>query len=225
MTIHDDGSLTKSDMELFQMHLPRCRVIVRSEADQRMDDVLRGYPRCQRMRRALRFHCALKLFDPWVYSPTDVIVLMDSDILFFRRPHELLECAEKGKACFNADYQDAYAVRTGEIRHRMGIDVLDRVNAGLLVLEREKFDLDLVEQYFTTFPAPIHDLNRHEQTLYALLLSQAGAHRLSKVYQISKQPIEAATVSHHFVSDGSRLHFSTRGLKTLRRRGVLAAIS
>jgi hypothetical protein len=33
------------------------------------------------------------------------------------------------------------------------------------------------------------------------------------------QPITDETISHHFVNDGSRLHFSTRGVRTLRRRG------
>lgn len=190
-----------------------------------MDHVLRGHSQCQRMRRMRNFYCALKLFDPWVYSSADVIVLMDSDILFFRRPNELLECAGESKACFNADYQNVYAMETEKIRHCMGIDVLNKVNAGLMVLGREQYDLSLIEQYFSAFQTPIYNPNKHEQTLYALLLTQARAHRLSKVYQISKQPIVNSTVSHHFVTDGSRLGFSTRGIKILRQRGVLEAIS
>jgi hypothetical protein len=41
-------------------------------------------------------------------------------------------------------------------------------------------------------------------------------HSSPKIYQISKDPITAKTVSHHFVSDGSRGTFYTIGLRTLK---------
>jgi hypothetical protein len=225
ITIHDDGSLTEADIELLEAHLSRCRVIARLEADERMDDVLKGHPRCRQMRREPRFYCALKLFDIWVYSRSDSVVAIDSDILFFQRPRELLECIQTDRPCFNSDFQNAYATTPEKLRRRMGIEVRDRVNAGLFALPRRGFDLDLLERYFASFPKPIPELNRHEQTAYALLLSRAGAQRLSDRYQISQQPLRAETVSHHFVSNASRIHFFTRGLKALRRSGVVAAMS
>ena len=224
ITIHDDGSLTKADGTLLQAHLPGCRVIPKEEADRRLDDVLRGHPRCRQMRQARGFHTARKLFDPWAYCSHDALVIMDSDILFFRRPQQLLEHADRGKACFGSDYQNAYAVETGEIRRRLGVEVLDRINSGLLVLGRNDYDLDLIEDFFGVFPETAADQLWLEQTLYALLLSRAAAQRLDPAYQISSQPIEAATVSHHFVSDGSREHFSTRGVEALRQRGFPLAI-
>lgn len=221
ITIHDDGSLTKSDKCLLRQSLARCAVIDRTDADRRLDRTLAAYPYSRQMRQKRRFYCSLKLFDPWVYSAYDVVVLLDSDILFFRRPNELLERAARGAACFNSDYQSAYAVERDEIWRRLGVKVLDKFNAGLLVLARRDYDLDLVENYFASFFSASTDLNRHEQTAYAILLSRCGAHRLSGNYQISKQAIGSETVSHHFVNDGSRLHFSTRGVRTLRRRGFL----
>jgi hypothetical protein len=221
ITIHDDGSLTEQDKRLLQHSLARCRVIDRADADRKLDRALESYPQSRRMRQAPGFYCSLKLFDPWVYSARDVVVLLDSDILFFRRPRELLECAAEGAACFNSDYQSSYTVRGEEVRRRLGIEVLENVNAGLVVMARRDYDLDLVESYFATFASAIPNLNRHEQTAYAILLSRCGAHRLSEAYQISSQPIGPKTVSHHFVNDGSRLHFSTRGVRTLRRRGIL----
>jgi len=176
------------------------------------------------MRRNREFYCALKLFDPQVYALSDVIVLVDSDILFFQRPAELLCCARRGLPCFNSDYQDAYAVPAEELRRRFNIDVLSKVNAGLSVLRRADYDLDLMEKYFECFSSSTSRVNRHEQTLNALLLSRAGAHRLSKAYQISRQRIGAATVSHHFVNDGSRLRFYTSGIKRLRQRAIFASV-
>ena len=225
LTIHDDGTLTLRDKELLRSHLDRCTVIDKSEADETMNEVLRDYPLCRLMRARSEFYCALKLFDPSVYTPTDVIVLVDSDILFFQHPSELLHYARCGIPCFNSDYQDAYALPAKELRRRLNIDVFSTINAGLVVLRRADYDLNFMERYFTCFSSPIRDVNRHEQTLHALLLSRSGAHRLSDVYQISRQRITATTVSHHFVNDGSRLHFYTRGVRALKQCDMFATIA
>jgi hypothetical protein len=219
ITIHDDGSLTQDDVELLREQLPGCEVIPREEADRRVGDALRKYPLCRKMRPAPGFHCALKVFDPWVYSSHDAIVVMDSDILFFRRPEQLLEYAEQGRACFSSDYQNAYSVEIGEMKSRLGIEVFERINAGLFVLCRKDHDLDVLEGYFEAYPETDGHQIWLEQTLHALLLSRAGAQRLDPAYQISGQAIGAATVSHHFVTDGSRELFAARGLEVLRRRG------
>ncbi len=224
-TIHDDGTLTKNDKELLRNQLKPCTVIDKSESDKTMNETLRTYPHCRQMRAKSEFYCALKLFDPSVYTQTDVIVLIDSDILFFQRPSELINCVKRGKPCFNSDYQDAYAVPAEELRRRLNINVLSKVNAGLVVLRRVDYDLNFMERYFACFSSPIRDVNRHEQTLHALLLSRSEAHRLSNSYQISRQRISTTTVSHHFVNDGSRAYFYTKGVRKLKQPVMFTTIS
>ena len=219
--VHDDGSLTEQDKAALRNGLARCTVIDRADADQAVDRWLAAYPHSRQMRKAPSFYCALKLFDPWVYTTNDVVVLIDSDVLFFGAPDELLACAAAGTACFNSDYQNAYALGPADLERHFGMTLLDRVNAGLLVLGRRDYDLDLIERYFASVPLQIPNLNKHEQTVYAALLSRAGARRLSEAYQISSQTITAATVSHHFVDDGARSKFGAKGVRTLRRRGFL----
>ena len=64
-------------------------------------------------------------------------------------------------------------------------------------------------------------INRHEQTLNAILLSQANAARLSSAYQISRTPVTGGTVSHHFVNDGSRPAFYRVGMRRLVCSGFI----
>lgn len=216
--VHDDGSLTDEDEATLCAQVSNSTVIRRAEADRRVDAWLQRHPNCRRMRQERAFFCALKLFDPWCYAPHDVLLFLDGDVLFFKRPRELLEHADQGTACFGSDYQDAYAVSPSTLRERLGIDVLPHVNAGLMVLSRKHFDLAVAERYFEAFPSPV--TNRHEQTIYALLHSLAGATRLGPNYQISRRPIHPETVSHHFVSDGSRERFWITGARILFQRRV-----
>ena len=214
--LHDDGSLTDRDRERLAGHIAGCTIVSRREADVRAAAWLRNHPLCQRARATPGFYCALKLFDPWIYAPNNVILLLDSDVLFFRHPTELLTHLGNRSPCFGSDYQNAYSATPEELRQRLGFDILQAVNAGLVVMPKEVFDLDLIERYFATVLRPAE--NRDEQTICAVLLSRAGASRLDRTYQISIQSIEPETSSHHFVSDGSRPRFWTEGVRLLLQR-------
>ena len=211
--LHDDGSLTHRDRERLRGHIAGCTIVSRREADVRAAAWLRNHPLSQRARATPGFYCALKLFDPWIYTPKDVVLLLDSDVLFFRRPTELLTHLGNRAPCYGSDYQNAYSATPEELRQRLGFDIMQAVNAGLVVMPKEVFDLDLVERYFATALQPAE--NRDEQTICAALLSRAGASRLGRAYQISIQSIGTETVTHHFVSDGSRPRFWTHGVPWL----------
>jgi len=225
IVVHDDGTLTAEDRELFARHLERCVVVERFEADRILHDALEGFPLCRRMRARPDFHCALKLFDPAFFSSHPMTLLLDSDVLFFRRPSELLERISCGRPCFNSDYQDAYVASPEEVGVGMGIELIRRVNAGLVATRRSDLDLAFMEKYFELFASRPCDVNRHEQTLRAALLSRVGAERLPDSYQISKTELGPSTVSHHFVTDGSRPGFFLRGVRKLRKSGMVGEIS
>lgn len=224
ITIHDDGTLTAADKALLGDHLDRCHLVDKETADEKMAQFLEPFPLCRQMRRRAGFYCALKLFDPAVFASSETILLIDSDVLFFQMPSELIACVRQNRPCFSSDYQDAYAAPTEALHRHLGIEVLPRVNMGIAVMRRADYDLAAMERYFSLFPSEIRDVNRHEQTLYALLMSTHGAHRLGSAYQLSRQPITDATVSHHFVNDGSRMQLSTLGIRALRRTGMIDAI-
>jgi hypothetical protein len=229
LVIHDDGSLTPDSIDTLSRHFVDCRVVRRSDADREVARFLADRAHSRANRRKKDFYCALKLWDPLVSARSDKLLLLDSDVLFFREPTELLDHVTQGRPCFASDYQSAYARPIPELDAMFGVDVLDRVNAGVLFLDRGFYvdHLDLVEAYFETMDGlpPIEDVNRHEQTLNAILMSKCGAARLSSPYQIAKTPLTDETVAHHFVSDGSRRGFYERGLRRLRRRGFLAALA
>jgi|GEM_PF-2045534 len=221
--IHDDGTLTADDKKTLRRHLHHCTIVQKAEADARMHEILRDFPNCRRIRARPGFHCARKLFDPPVYATGEVMLLLDSDILFFRRPSELLDCAGRGRPCFNSDYQNAYSASIEDLSRALKIDMFPRVNAGMVILPKKLCDFSFMEEYFGIFSEPIKFINVHEQTLNAALLSRACARRLSDVYQISRTRLRPETVSHHFVNDGSRKLFYPRGIRTLLRRGAIPA--
>ncbi len=110
------------------------------------------------------------------------------------------------------------------------MDIEPAVNAGLFHISREDLvgSAELVEEYFSGIPAadPTHwSINRHEQTVNAILLTRANAVRLGDAHQISHTQVTERTVSHHFVNDGSRPEYFASGLHRLRANRFLERLA
>lgn len=230
LVIYDDGTLRQDSLEMISEHFVKCRIIPRERFHHDMEFFLQKHPASLEHSRIQAFYCALKLFGPMYYTQAKRFVYFDSDVLFFQKPYELLKHISSGRACYSSDYQDAYAHPVQFLNNLLSITMAHAVNAGLIHATKKDFscNLDLVETYFTKVP-PLDKtswaVNRHEQTLCAILLSKADALRLGDEYQISQQPVTDATVSHHFVNDGSRPNFYTVGLQRLKSTGFTKTLT
>lgn len=228
LVIYAGGPLSTKSEAILSEHFPTCRIIRRATFNQKMQVFLDNYKASLKHSIIPSFYCALKLFGPMYFTQADSILYVDSDVLFFRKPRELLTHIERQSACFNSDYQDAYAHPAALLNSLLPVRLEHGVNAGLFHISKNDLDgcRDLAEHYFTTVPEIDHqswEINRHEQTLNALLLSRANAGRLSADYQISRAPVTDSTASHHFVNDGSRPAFYRVGIRRLVSSGFLTA--
>lgn len=224
VVLHDDGSLTPEALRHLSEHLPGTIVVSPRQADERMHAVMAGYPACRTFRD--RLPLARKLFDFPAFAGGDRFLVLDSDVLFFRRPDEMLRLLESGEPFTMADYQDGYVFSRDQIAERYGVNVLPAVNTGVCCMTRDMCDYDLLDRCCRDLDAA--GLLSHgwaEQTLIAIMFSKPGRRmaRLSAAYGIAGQPIGPETVCHHFVNDGSRDLFYTRGIQRLRMTGFLAA--
>lgn len=227
LVVHDDGSLSEESFRLLEEHFPGCTVVRadQADADSRLREALHSLPLCELWRFRCDFQLARKLFDFACFSTEPFIVGIDSDILFFRKPVEILECARASAPFMSSDYQDAYEFDAPGL--------IPRLNTGLFGLRRDDFDFALVETLLRSSvdasPARRFEFWKGwlEQTLLACLFSRSPGRRVLELsrYQISSMLIGDETVSQHFVNDGSRSAFFSWGLRRLDEAGFLKAIS
>ena len=227
LVVHDDGSLSEDSVRRFQEHFPGCSVIraESADADARLRDALKSRPLCELWRFRCDFQLAKKLFDFPSLSTEPFIVGIDSDILFFRKPVEILEYSRASVPFMASDYQNAYDFDAP--------DLLPRLNSGLFGLRRDDFDFTLVETLLESSvdaaPARRFEFWKGwlEQTLLACLFSRSAGRRVLDLsrYQISSMLIGDETISQHFVNDGSRSAFFSWGLRRLDETGFLKAVS
>ncbi len=74
----------------------------------------------------------LKNFDTWHYAPHDRYIVIDSDIVFFRRPEKLMKWIADGDdtVWLMEDTNEKYALPREEIEAIMGLPLWRKVNSG-----------------------------------------------------------------------------------------------
>lgn len=200
LCIHEDGTLDPFALSSLQQHFPTARIIRRQEADQRLADELRGFPRSAQFRKANLL--ALKVFDFVAFLQADRMVLFDSDLLFFDEPAVYLSRLEDGNYrlnAFNADCDSAYTVDAEAVQTRLGFELLARVNSGFGIVHRDSIRLEWIEEFLALPGLTEGHFWRIEQTLYALCSSRYGAELLPQEYEVSLEAGIPPRIFRHYV--------------------------
>jgi hypothetical protein len=185
--IHVQGICTTAMKRRFRAHVPDARVITQEEADaQVLQALATHHRRLLEARRQSPF--MMKLIDPVVLASAERIVILDSDVLFFRDPRELRAHVEQAPAdlwLFQQDPASTYNVTEEVAASALGIRIPERVNSGIAVVPRSLVDLDLCERLLE-HPDVRRPSGWIEQTLFALCAGARGqVAYLSPSYSIS----------------------------------------
>jgi hypothetical protein len=144
---------------------------------------------------------ALRLFDFNFVSQSTKNLVLDADVLFFKKPQEIMEWAEE-----TADRNNLYSVEGHVPRRNSRYDVVgfDKklppptwANAGLLCFDKRSFRLDLIEQWIARDRELMHKHATFEQRMYNLLLQfRGGAGSLPDSYSFNYT--DGDSVATHF---------------------------
>jgi hypothetical protein len=184
LCIHEDGSLSPSAKAALRAHFPRARLIERAAADSVMKDRLREYPLSMEFRN--KNPLALKVFDFAEFLESPRMLLMDSDILFFSKPEDLLNRIEDEayqKTSLNRDWAMGYTIEPDQIQNLVEFPIVNRINSGLGLLHKKALDFATYER-FLAIPGVIGHHHRIEQTLIALACCRAGFEFLPEAYDV-----------------------------------------
>jgi hypothetical protein len=215
---HDDGSLQTRDIALLSYHFPGSKVVVQAEADRIIGEKLAPYPLTAEARRS--YVMMRKLVDLYYFSDQERVLYVDSDILFFQKPVQLLSQQEGN--LFNRDIKSHYLYPEADLSRFTGITVKERINAGLSSLDRAGIHPARIEELLGKIPLNEKLIfHRIEQTLVALLVSapqSPGVDYLDTAYDVSLTKPVYNAVCKHYVGV-IRQQFELEGLMFLLNEG------
>jgi len=221
--IVSDGGLDAAHRQLLESHLRGVRVAGSEEHDKAIDAKLSGYPLTRQLRR--EFVLARKLIDPCFVMPSRRYLVLDSDVLFFGAPMELIERLRDG-----ADGKNYFCRQEGceatfteeEGKRIVGKAVMPDCNSGVGVIEKESIDLETIERALEETEVLRRWRHVLEQSLYALLSTRQGFGFFPPTYQVDMggglPPRE--TVCSHYVAT-ARYRFYSAGIRWLEEEGFL----
>lgn len=147
VVLHDDGSLTKEDLPMLEK-IKNMTIIWREDADMKIKSFVDKHPNCKSYRLGdshINLWHKIKLFDYFYFSKTKKILGMDTDLLFLRKPENVIRLMNAETAFYFPDIQSAYCFNEPK-----DVKVLENVNTGLIYLPDESYyNMDAIEHALT----------------------------------------------------------------------------
>jgi hypothetical protein len=210
-TIFDDGAFTEESWTAFARVIPWARLVSSDEIEARLDAHLPAdrYPALR--GRRLAYPHLRKLTDVHVGGAGWKVVL-DSDMLFFRRPEALLGwLAAPDRPCCLVEAASAYGYSPALMRELARGEPPAQVNVGICGLKSDAIDWDRMEYCCREMLAREGSHYFQEQALTALLLEGQDCLRLGPPDYIVKPRLaegrRPTAALHHYVASSKRSYF------------------
>lgn len=220
--LHGDATLTKPDVMLWESKIGGMKVVLDDEAAGVAEEALRDFPRLGEFRA--KHVLARKLIDFHLYGNASHLLLLDSDILCFGVPTQLLSLLSTtatGLIRWNEDIRSSYSCSTQVASAILGTTFPERMNSGLVVMRRlgvrdfaqlEGWLSQLIDTHGVRITHPWL-----EQTLYACLAATwDGSGPLDEPYSMSGGSLRQGQVTRHYPGNAMiRPKFWTEGVVRL----------
>lgn len=208
--IHDDGSIDQKSARLLEGKFSNLKVFLRSEADEAILNKSNLSGKILNYRRT-GFPLILKLVDTILLSKASKSLIMDSDILFFNRPEEVINYIRPTGGSGDAGYDallwgmdkksyDLRIVRSDYLaKHQIVGSDAEFINVSFNIIERGSVTKEMLEEYFNNC---IADPKFYfvESCGWICLLGQLRFKLLPVQNYIVKGPIKTDTIGKHFTS-------------------------
>lgn len=182
VTVVDDGSMNREDIKFLKYYVKNIRFIGAKEADKRAKSYLKGKKLCfQYGKIGGHPYVRKSLFLP-ILSVSRKILLLDSDIIFFKKPTEIIDFfkGNNNLVIFMSDYQDAYSISGIEAKYFFNCKLIKKLNSGILGFNSKEIDLDLAEKFLKYWSNSYGRLFQM-QTFYSLLFSKKDKNKVVRL--------------------------------------------
>lgn len=208
--VFDDGQMDEATRAHLRAVVPWARFVDAHEIEGRLDRHLpearfpslrarrRGYPH---LRKLTDIHAGAQ----------GLRLVLDSDMLFHRRPDALIDWFAAPHPLYMQDVETAYGYPMPLMQALAGGPVPERVNVGLYALDSGALDWDRIEHWCRTMIEQVGPHYLQEQALTAMAFVGVSATALPRAdYVVLPSLAEGqkpAAVLHHYVAHSKRSYF------------------
>lgn len=209
--IYDDGTIDPTIAARFASLGPNIRIHYSAELRHRLDTEL-PIARFPTLReRWDNYPNIRKLIDVHLGSSGWKLVI-DSDLLFFRRPEALLQwAASPGCPLVATDCEESYGYSRSLMESLAGAPIPPLVNVGLCALQSDRLNWSELEQWTSELQRREKTNYYLEQALVAMLVARTRHIQVAGSDYVTKpsrdEVVAPRAVMHHYVANAKRWYF------------------
>lgn len=225
LEIYDDGSFDDALLAQVKRFCPAVKFHAAASLRARLDELL-PETRFPHLRERWRNYPNIrKLIDPHLGSAGWKLVI-DSDLLFFRRPGFILDwCRQPDRILHAVDCEESYGYTRALMERLAGAPIPPLVNVGLCGLRSEALDWAEIEAWCAELITRERASYYLEQALVAMLTARAQPCAIAPAADYVTKPsreecFAPRAVMHHYVANSKRWYFRETWRRVLRETGV-----
>jgi hypothetical protein len=217
IAIHDDGTLSDQACSDLEALFPRAHLIRRSDANASVGRHFSAFPLCHEYRSLDRN--ALKIFDAHYFSQSLRYILLDTSVLFFKYPREIMDwvtsCASE---CWLTESPaEQSLISTAVAKTELQISLWPRAHAGICLLTKAAVDFNFCELMLCRSNLRKNTSPKVHHTLLALCASRHGKGGLLPAqYQHSTKEQKDTECTARIYTGKRSEYFFSEGIRYLR---------
>lgn len=214
--IHNDGTLTNKQINILKKFFPKVIIVAPTELLINQQQVLENYPVLKNfLITHPEYYLMKKLIDPYFISDKKNILVIDSDLLWFQSAAELLNNLKNNTAQSLMMWSPLPGPVYFKNNHSLN-EYLSHYNSGIVLYQKDNFDLALLENYLSQVDAERPDNFQFiEEGGFATCLKNLMP--LPKEKYIIKGKVDEQTVARHYTSP-RRPNFYLEGLPIFKNK-------
>jgi hypothetical protein len=216
----DDGSMDETLLASIHRQLPGAAVITSAQVDQNLQNSLPAalYP-CLHHKRAVYPHIK-KLTDVHTIPGNPWKLVLDSDMLFWAKPEEMINWLKKhAQPLHMIDCGEAYGYSNKLMEELAGSEIRPLINVGAIGLNSQTIDWAKLETWVKALEAREGTSYYLEQALTAMLIGSSQATVLpSDEYMVNPDKdsiMNSKGILHHYVDLAKEGYFKTAWKKII----------
>ncbi len=217
--VYDDGTLAGEHRTVLAGIFPLARFVSREETHQRMEAHLPVTRFPVLRERWLNYPNIRKLTDIHAGSIGWKLVI-DSDLLFFRRPSLLIKWLDQpGLPLHAVDVENSYGYSRPLLESLAGTPLADLVNVGLCGLNSSELDWPRLEHWCRSLLEKEGTSYYLEQALVAMLVAgrECTVAPAAGYVTLPRPPeaVDCTAVMHHYVAESKRWYFQRNWFRAI----------
>ena len=211
----DDGSFDSTLVTQIQKQLPGCTIVMQDEVDKNLQQRLPSQQYSHLYQKRIVYPHLKKLTDIHTLAGVDWKLVLDSDMLFWDTPHEIIQWLKKPEQPIHmVDCVESYGYSKQLMEKLSGHPIPSLLNVGAIGLNSTEINWSVLDNWMKVLEEKEGSSYYLEQALTAMLIGEQQSTILDKD-QYKVNPSQGDTkppVLHHYV-DLSKKYYYTQAWK------------